>query len=49
MYKYNYAVFVNNNKYEFVNLKTGNISYTISGTLNTFIEDATKNLVYMTI
>lgn len=48
MFKYGYAVFEHNDKNNFVNLKTGNVSYTINGILNAFIEDTTKNLVYIT-
>lgn len=48
MYKYGYAILINNNKNNFVNLKTGNVSYTIDGKINTFIEDTTKDLVYIT-
>lgn len=48
MYKYGYVIFNNNGNKEFVNLKTGNVSYSINGNLNSFIEDTSKNLVYMT-
>lgn len=48
MYKYGYAIFKNNNVYEFINLNTGNVSYSITGTLNSFIEDTANNIVYIT-
>ena len=48
MYKYGYAVFENEDKYNFINLNTGNVSYSITGILNSFIEDTTKKLVYIT-
>jgi len=47
MYKYGYIIFKNNDKNNFVNLKTGNVSYTINTTINSFIEDKAKNLVYI--
>ena len=47
MYKYGYVIFENNDKNNFVNLKTGNVSYTVNTTINSFIEDKTKNLVYI--
>lgn len=46
MYKYNYAVLVNNDKNEFVNLKTGNVSYTIKESILSFIEK--NKIVYIT-
>ena len=50
IYKYGYAVFVDNDKYNFVNLKTGNVSYTINDTLSSIIEDSEgKNLYISTI
>lgn len=48
MYKYDYAIFENNNKYDFVNLKTGNVSYSIDSNISSFIEDTKNNIVYMT-
>jgi len=48
MYKYGYAIFVNENKNNFINLKTGNISYTIEGKINYLIENYNKDLVYIT-
>ena len=47
MYKYNYVIMENNNKNDFVNLKTGNISYTIKETISEFIEDSNKKIVYI--
>lgn len=46
MYKYNYAILVNGEKHEFVNLKTGNISYTIKESILSFIEK--NKIVYIT-
>ncbi|MBQ2947192.1 MAG: hypothetical protein IJE04_05065 [Bacilli bacterium] len=46
MYKYNYAILVNNNKNEFVNLKTGNVSYTIKESILSFKEK--NKIVYIT-
>lgn len=48
MYKYNYAIFNNNGKKEFVNLKSGNVSYSISENILSFIEDTNKKIVYIT-
>ncbi len=48
MYKYNYAIFISNNQYNFVNLKSGNVSYTISNKIGSFIEDEKNNIVYIT-
>jgi len=48
MYKYGYVILKNNDKNNFINLKTGNISYTINGLINSFIEDKTNNIVYIT-
>ena len=47
LYKYGYVIFkdVNNN---FINLNTGNISYTIEGEINNFIENINKDLLYIT-
>lgn len=47
LYKYGYAIFENNNKNNFVNLKTGNVSYSIGGVLTSFIENSNNNLVYI--
>lgn len=47
MYKYGYIIFNNEGIYNFVNLKTGNVSYSIDKELYTFIEDVNKNLVYI--
>lgn len=46
MYKYNYAILLNGDKNEFVNLKTGNVSYTIKENILSFIEK--NNIVYIT-
>ena len=46
MYKYNYVIMENNNRHDFINLKTGNVSYTIKENIKEFIED--KNIVYIT-
>jgi len=46
MYKYNYAILVNGDKNEFVNLKTGNISYTIKESILSFVEK--NKIVYIT-
>lgn len=48
MYKYGYVILKKDNKNNFINLKTGNISYSITGTLNSFIENPINKLVYMT-
>lgn len=48
MYKYGYVVLENNNENNFINLNSGNISYTINGNINSFIEDSFKDLVYIT-
>jgi len=47
IYKYGYAIFNYNNKNNFVNLKTGNVSYTIDNIINKLIEDSSKKLVYI--
>ncbi len=48
MYKYGYIVLKNNDKYNFINLKTGNISYSITcASLKEFIEDKNNNIVYI--
>ena len=46
MYKYNYVVLVNEGKNEFVNLKTGNVSYTIKESILSFTEK--NKIVYIT-
>ena len=48
MYKYNYVILKNKEINEFVNLKTGNVSYRIKGTLRTIDEDQNKKIVYIT-
>ena len=49
MLKYNYVVLVNNGKNIFLNLKTGNISYSINGNIGKYIEDEKNKSVYMTV
>lgn len=48
IYKYGYVILKNDDKNSFVNLKTGNISYKIMGSINSFIEDNVNNIVYIT-
>ena len=48
LYKYNYVVLVDKENNNFINLNTGNISYSIKGTLGEFIEDKSNKLVYIT-
>lgn len=48
MYKYNYVILKNKGTNEFVNLKTGNVSYSIKGTLRNIKEDQNKKIVYIT-
>lgn len=46
LYKYSYVILKSSNKYNFVSLKTGNVSYSITGTsLGIFNEDSKNNLV----
>lgn len=48
LYKYGYAILKSGGKYNFLNLKTGNISYSIEAkSLGIFNEDAKSNLVNM--
>lgn len=47
MYKYNYAIIVSDEVNNFINLKTGNISYTIKENIVEFIENESKKLVYI--
>ena len=47
MYKYNYVIMQNNNRNDFINLKTGNVSYSINETIGEFIEDSSKKIVYI--
>ena len=49
IYKYNYAILINNNGNNFINLNTGNISYTIKENLGMITEDAKNNIVYITV
>lgn len=48
MYKYGYAVFKSEEKNNFLNLRTGNVSYTIDDKINIFIEDENNTIVYIT-
>ena len=48
MYKYGYLVLRNNNTNNFINLKTGNISYKIDNKISNFIESPKNNIVYIT-
>lgn len=47
MYKYNYVAVLNNNTTNFINLKTGNVSYKIEENVKTFIEDTKNNIAYI--
>ena len=46
IYNYNYVILENNLVYNFINLNTGNTSYSIKEELGSFIEDKKNNLVY---
>ena len=48
IYEYGYVIFENEGTYDFVNLNSGNVSYSINGELNSFIEDKKNNIVYIT-
>lgn len=48
MLKYGYVVFKLNNSHNFINMKTGNISYKIENNIGKFIEDKKNNIVYIT-
>lgn len=48
MLKYGYVVFKLNNSHNFINMKTGNISYKIENNIGNFIEDKKNNIVYIT-
>lgn len=48
MYKYGYVILKNGSENNFINLKTGNISYSIEGSINSFIEDNKNNITYIT-
>ena len=48
MHRYGYVILKDNDKNNFINLKSGNISYTINGLINSFIEDNINNIVYIT-
>ena len=45
MYKYNYVIINNEGRNDFINLKTGNVSYTISENISEFIES--DNIIYI--
>ena len=49
LYKYNYVVFNNKGINDFINLNTGNVSYSIKGTIEEFREDKKNKLVYMLV
>lgn len=49
MYKYGYIIMDNNSTLNFVNLKTGNVSYSIKEHIGAFIEDTENNIVYMVV
>lgn len=46
-YKYNYII-LQNTSYDFVNLKTGNISFSIAENIQSFIEDVKSGILYIT-
>lgn len=48
LYKYGYVIFKNNSINNFINLRTGNTSYSINGEISELIESADKSLVYIT-
>lgn len=47
-YKYNYVILKNKGIYNFVNLNTGNISYSIEENISNFIENKDKKIIYIT-
>ena len=47
-YKYGYLI-TSDNGYNFVNLKTGNISFTIKENIRSFIEDIKSGILYITV
>ena len=49
LYKYGYVIFNNDGINNFINLNTGNVSYTINGNLNLLIEDKGNEILYMTV
>ena len=49
LYDYNYVILSNNGKNDFVNLKTGNVSYSIPGNIGNIIEDKNNKIVYMMV
>ena len=46
-YKYNYII-LKNTSYDFVNLKTGNTSFSIADNIQSFIEDVKTGILYIT-
>ena len=48
LYKYGYVIFKNNNVNNFINLRTGNTSYSIDGKISELIESKDNNIVYIT-
>ena len=48
LYKYNLVVFENNNYYNFINLNTGNVSFTTGKNIGIFLEDSKNKIVYIT-
>ena len=46
-YKYGYAI-TKDNGYNFINLKTGNVSFTIKENIKSFIEDIKSGILYIT-
>ena len=49
LYRYNYAIFNNKGVNDFINLNTGNVSYSIKGTIKQFKEDSKNKIVYMLV
>lgn len=47
--KYNYVVFVDLEANNFVNLKTGNVSYTIKEAITDYVEDKKNGILYMLV
>jgi len=48
MFKYGYVMFKEDENYEFVSLNTGKVAYTISESINSFIESKENKIVYIT-
>lgn len=47
LYKHNYAILKYNGSNNFVNLKTGNVSFTIKESISHFLEDSQNKMVYI--